>query len=182
MADVTWVHSKWSIFLQLYLDKETIDLLNNTAPSYFRICQDILLDDTMLAICRLTDPARTGRKTNLSLRRLVDAIDAGGYNELKENVENVLASVQPRFEFARDHRNRRIAHIDFQTRLGSHPEPLSSITESKVKEALQAIGKVMNLVQYHFENGETLYSHSIADDDGNNLLYWLRKGYDSHDG
>ena len=113
--DVVWVHDKWNIFLQLYSDKEAIDLLNKTAPSFFYICQYVLLDDTMMAICRLTDPAQTGRKTNLSLQRLVDTVDDATYPDLKSNIVNVLATMQSKFEFARDHRNRRIAHAGLQT-------------------------------------------------------------------
>ena len=122
-----------------------------------------------------------GRKTNLSLRRLVDNIEASGNDKLKEIVKNVLDSVQPNFEFARNHRNRRIAHIDLKTRMKTHLEPLSSYTNDKVNDALKDIGNVMNVVQHHYESSETLYSHSISPDDGNDLLYWLRKGYDNHE-
>jgi len=179
--EVVWVHSKWNIFLQLYSDSETIALLNNTAPSYFRICQDVLLDDIMLSICRLTDPAQTGGKTNLSLRRLVDNIEANKNDKLKDIVKKILDLAEPNFEFARDHRNRRIAHNDLQTRMKTHLEPLSSYTNDKVNDALKNIGNVMNVVQHHYESSETLYSHCISPDDGNDLLYWLRKGYDKHE-
>lgn len=154
--DVVWVHGKWAIFCQLYAEKDSVELLNNTAPSFFRICQDVLLDDVLLTICRITDPAQTGRKTNLCLERLVRHIDESAYCDLKDNATSLLTSFQQKLDFARDHRNRRIAHIDLQTRLKRHPTELSSITRQRVREALQAIDKIMNTIEYYFGDSTTL--------------------------
>jgi hypothetical protein len=179
--DVSWVYGNWAIFLQLYSDDDAISLLNNTAPSYFRVCQDTLLNDILMAICRLTDPAKTGSKTNLSLQRLVDTVDESTNKNLKSELVRLLDLAQTNFDFARAHRNRRLAHIDLKTRMNSHPEPLSGITQKSLQEALDSIATIMNTVQRHFDNGETVYSHPIMPDDGKDLLYWLRKGYDNRD-
>lgn len=176
--DVIWLYFKWGIYLQLYADQENVKLLNNTAPTYFSICQVMMQDDTLLAIGRLTDPAQTGRNTNLSLQQLVDTIDEVAYPGLRSKVMDVLAAAKPKFEVARDHRNRRIAHIDLETRLNKHPQPLFDATKHIIEEALEAIAQVLNTVERHFDS-EIEFSKPLVSNDGKTLLHWLHLGYNN---
>jgi hypothetical protein len=176
IKDVNWLYFKWNIYLQLYADQENVKLLNNTAPTYFSVCQEMMQDDTLLAIGRLTDPAQTGSKTNLSLQQLVDTINEVAYPVLRSEVMDVLTAAKPKFEVARDHRNRRIAHIDLETRLNKHPQPLSDATKHIIEEALEAIAQALNTVERHFDT-KTEFSEQIVPNDGKTLLHWLRLGY-----
>ena len=66
--DVTRLHIKWSQFVEIFgTAPEQIDLLNRTAPSFFRIVEDIFWQDIMLHLCRLTDSAKSLGKENLSI-------------------------------------------------------------------------------------------------------------------
>src|SRR4051812_25767020 len=75
-TEVIRLHARWMIFLQLYGDPGSVDLLNRSAPGFFYYCQDALIDAVFTSICRLTDPASTGRKANLSLKHLIDEMKA----------------------------------------------------------------------------------------------------------
>jgi AbiU2 len=56
-----WLYVKWHQFVELYgTDPERISLLNHAGGLFFRIVHDIMWDDTLLHLCRLTDPASTG--------------------------------------------------------------------------------------------------------------------------
>src|SRR4051812_32259498 len=61
----TW---SWDLYRQLFLASERrIALLNECAGSFFRVLQDVLLDDTTLVLSKLGDPAKTFNKyPNLS--------------------------------------------------------------------------------------------------------------------
>ena len=54
--ELGWLNVKWAQYVELYATKESrIDLLNKTAPLFFRIVQDTLLEDVLLHIARLTE-------------------------------------------------------------------------------------------------------------------------------
>ena len=74
--EVTWVHAKWMQFRILFADSpERIDLLNQVAGFFFRMIQDVLWEDVILHLARLTDPPQSGPgKHNLTLKRRPDAI------------------------------------------------------------------------------------------------------------
>ncbi len=70
--DISLLHVKWEVFNQLYVtSEETVELLNESAPSFFRICQDMLIDDILLTTSRLTDPHQTFNSGIAPLRRTV---------------------------------------------------------------------------------------------------------------
>ncbi|WP_157275535.1 hypothetical protein [Pelomonas sp. Root1444] len=67
--------SDWQEFVSLFgTNPGRIDLLNKAAAHFFRIVQDSLWERTLLKIARITDPAQTGKKKNLSLFSLANAI------------------------------------------------------------------------------------------------------------
>src|SRR5436190_1811628 len=109
--DIIHLHRKWKIIRELYVSGETvIELLNRTAPGFFRICQDILVDDLFLGTRRLTDPKFTGNKQNLTLEYLTGCIDSSKYSRLRIEVEQLVADCSNKCTFARQHSNKRIAH------------------------------------------------------------------------
>jgi len=147
--DTIYLHHKWKIISELYVSGETvIELLNGTAPGFFRICKDVLVDDLFLSIQRLTDPKFTGNKENLTLEYLTDCIDSSKYSQLRIEVEQLLADCSNKCTFAREHSNKRIAHSDLQTRL--QVTSLSSPTTTHVEDALQSIRSLMNAIEKHF--------------------------------
>ena len=63
--EVVWLHTEWGEYVQLYGTKPSrIRLLNEAAPSFFRLVQDGLFETTVLKIARLTDPPKSLGKPN----------------------------------------------------------------------------------------------------------------------
>jgi hypothetical protein len=54
---VSWLHEKWGELLELF-DKgpERIALLNEVAPNFFYLVQQVLWESVLLHLSRLTDP------------------------------------------------------------------------------------------------------------------------------
>jgi hypothetical protein len=172
---VSYLYAKWGVFCQLYgSTKEVVDLLNNSAPSFFRICEDVLVDDILLNISRLTDPKQTFKRDNLSLERLVHSIDEVQFPKLKDEIEKLLAKAKDKCTFARDLRNKRIAHNDLSTKLQVNPNPLPTVTRKKIEDALESICNVMNAVAGYFEDSTVAYELAILPNDGNTLIARLR--------
>jgi hypothetical protein len=59
---------KWEEFVVLFGTKPSrVDLVNRAAGGFFRLVQDTFFADVLLHLCRLTDPASTGGKDNLTI-------------------------------------------------------------------------------------------------------------------
>jgi hypothetical protein len=173
--DVTWLHAKWNQYRQLYArSPERIALLNRVAGHFFGVIQDTLFEDILLHLARLTDPAKSVGKENLTLKNLPELVkDSRLSAELKGLVETALKASKS----ARAWRNRRLAHRDLALALATASDPLPGISRDEVEAALLAIRDVLNRLAAHYWNSETAYQHFIASGgEADSLVYYLHKG------
>jgi hypothetical protein len=157
--EVAYLHKKWGIFCQLYASgDDIIDLLNSSAGGFFYECQEIWGADIISNISRLTDPKQMGKgkntRDNLSLEKLVHAIDSGKFSTLKSNIEKLLDETMNRCSVIRKFRHKRLGHIDFFTRVNARANPLSIPTKKNIEDALESICNVMNAVSKHFHGSD----------------------------
>ena len=69
--EVSWLHLKWNQFRALYASTdETIDLLNATAPTFFKNQCRIMWEDALLHLCRVTDRPKSCGKPTLTIMRI----------------------------------------------------------------------------------------------------------------
>ncbi|MDO9051955.1 MAG: hypothetical protein Q7U70_10755 [Methylotenera sp.] len=120
---LTLLYNKWGDYVALFgTNPERIVLLNKTGASFFRTVQDCLWDDSLLHLARITDSSSTGKKHNLTIRRISELVnDVKQKAELEAFVDTAVKATA----FARDWRNRRIAHRDLQLALDLPTEPLA---------------------------------------------------------
>jgi hypothetical protein len=172
--DVVWLHIRWDQHRLLYGAKpERIDLLNSAAPMFFRLLQDTLFEQTLLDISRLTEKSKMGQYAHLTLQRLVYALPAGN---LQATAKEKLSDAIRAAAFARDWRNRRIAHRDLDVALQRAVRPLSPASRIKIDGALGAIGAVLNVVSLHYLKSETVFDGVGNPGDATQLLFVLRDG------
>src|SRR5258705_10186702 len=98
--DVLWLHAKWKVYKQLFGTSERrIAILNDFAPDFFQIVHDGLIYDLLLTMSRLTDPAESFKKENLTLDRLVfmmkQNIDQQFLDTLESNLKALKGECQP---------------------------------------------------------------------------------------
>ncbi|MBC3883780.1 AbiU2 domain-containing protein [Undibacterium griseum] len=169
--EVGRMYSNWQEYVSLYgTNPGRIALLNNTAGHFFRTVQDGLWERTLLHLSRITDPAQQGKKRNLSIHSLTDAISD---IELKSKVTASIARASEKCAFARDWRNRFIAHADFDLALDDSAKPLATASRLQVREALEAIEEVLNTVSMAFHNSATRFSDMAILNSGEDLIYLL---------
>ena len=172
---VAWVHVKWNEHRALFgTNKERVDFLNEAAPAFFASLQSTLWDDVLLHLCRLTDPEKSAGKPNLTLQRLPALISNPS---LRKNVEDLLEQAKEKTAFAREWRNRRLAHREFPAGITEDLESLTPGSRHDVEEALAATRNVMNCIEMHYMKSSVLYEHSIeALGSVDALLRCLEKG------
>jgi hypothetical protein len=172
--ELAWLHMKWGEFLELYGKKPSrIKLLNEVAPSFFRLVQDSLWEDILLHIARLTDPPSSAGKPNLTIRRLPELIDD---EETSLNVSLLIAEADNATEFCRDWRNRHIAHRDLDLALKRRVKPLESVSRQRVQEAMKAIDNVLDAVTRHFTNSTTAFDAGAISGGALSLLHRIADG------
>ena len=174
--ELAWLHTYWDNYCQLHAnDEDAVNLLNRLAPAYFGINQKVWDEFIILQISKLTDPAQTGKKNNLSFERLVNLVDETQNSALKVDLEADLRTLQKLSEATRDNRNRRIAHIDLPTYENSHPNPLENVDKNNIDAILNLMRVMLNKIEGHFNNSETIFESPIMPGNAETLLYWLRK-------
>jgi hypothetical protein len=181
--DVANLHFDWREYVELFGAKSTrIDLMNETAPHFFRLVQDRLWETTLLHLARLTDsaesPGKGGERTNLTIKALPELIDDA---EFKDRLIKLIDDAMKLTGFARDWRNRRIAHRDLKLVLEQSTAPLADASRQDVKKALSAIATVLNEVAGHYTASHTAFDFGGPLGGAVSLLYVLGFGLRARD-
>ncbi len=172
--EVAWLYAKWGEYVDLFGEKPSrIELMNRAAPKFFRIVQDLLWEETILHIARLTDPPRTAGKDNLTIQKLPELIED---TELVAKLSGLIKVAVQSTEFCRDWRNRRIAHRDLHLAIKDGINPLKSASRKMVKEALITLVNVLNAVTLYYQNSDSFFEGCYGCDGGESLLYVIDAG------
>jgi hypothetical protein len=90
-ADTVALFIRWITFRQLYATNSLhVCLLNQCAPGFFGIIQNVLIDDLLTGIVRITDKPATAGKNNLVLRQLRESLDTVAHASLIEDLRHLL--------------------------------------------------------------------------------------------
>lgn len=167
------LHVLWLQYRQLFGgDPETVHLLNRTSGLFFKIVQDELWDSVLLGVSRMTDPPTTGKKRNLTIQSLPPLISD---TELQGEVQNLCDRALVAAEFAREHRNKRIAHQDHDYLSNRSSDPLSGISRKLIEEMLAALRAVLNRLDLHFRDSTVMYEDFVDESGARVLVHKLRK-------
>ena len=152
--EVDWLQQKWNDFRELFANgPERIEVLNTVAPNFFCMLHKLMFEDAMLHLCRLTDSPQTkvrvGKRVetrhNLTVMALADLISDAA---LKNRVITQAVQVKTNCEFAREPRNRRLAHADLESfRTGANG---SKILSKHVEGALKSMHEVLCSISQHY--------------------------------
>lgn len=146
--DLSWLLLKWDQYCALFGTKpERVDLLNKAAPLFFAVVEDTLWDGILLHLRRLTDPASSCGKANLSIERLRSLVPDSGF---RAEVAALVSAAVASSEFARDWRNRRIAHSDLSLHTAQAPLPLAHASRASVIAALESLTALLKRIHEHY--------------------------------
>ena len=124
-------------------------------------------------VTRLTDPPQTGGRQNLVLERLKEL--AGEGDEcLSQDVDAALASAKTACDVLREHRNKRLAHLDLSASLDT--SLLTPFSREVIETALAKVREVLNKLNIHFRHGPTMYENVSMRGDAQCLIECIEDG------
>lgn len=141
-----WAHAEWTLqeFRDLFSDAERLAVLNGVAGPLMALLQDVLWENLLLQVARLTDPVQTAGHKNLTFQQI-----PAFFTDQREKHRELSAHVQDAVDaaaFARDWRNRRIGHRDLEHSLDRQAKPLEKASLERVDAALAAIHRILDTI------------------------------------
>lgn len=164
------VSSNWDRYEALFGSQERVDILNSSDGAFWYAMQSILHEHVLLGICRLTDPAGSGSRQNLSVKRLLELDPTDTKSGLAARVQSAAIATR----FARTWRDKRISHNDLQ-HISGDASLLESSTGRKVSDAIVAIHDVLRWIMARYFDGD-MFLHDLGDDDSTAVLIALSRG------
>jgi hypothetical protein len=170
------IHATWKIFRQLFgTNKDRVELLNHSIPSVAGVLQQTLAEWVIVSICRLCDPAMQGKNENLTLPRLVGALDPVSDVALKPLLDTQLAEIETKVAPLRAHRHKRLAHKDLHAAIPrTDADILPGVSRKAIEDALQSIRTALNTINQAYLDTEVAYAAPILAGDGDVLLLYLQ--------
>jgi hypothetical protein len=171
--ELTNLHWKWNQFRVLFTEKESrFELINRTAPFFFRIVSMVLVDDTALGLARIVAERKSYGQDNLTIRRLGQLVDESLRKEVRVKTKAAVSAC----EFTLDWRNRHIAHRDLKLAIKSPGfQPLTGVNVSDFDTALSSLAELMNHIEGKLLKSETAYNPPMTGD-ARELLWMLALG------
>ncbi len=163
-----WIGARFQLeeYKELFGDKKTVKMLNAIGTQFFGNIQQIMLDNLILHITRLTDNPKSGGYRNLSIESLQiriendrDVRDPGRFrdSESRAELDRLVKTAQGAADFARLHRDKRLAHLDRDTIMGyKSAKQLSPIVFNELEHALNSIFEVVRFVHSKMYPGSDL--------------------------
>jgi hypothetical protein len=180
--EVTWLHTVWELFIQLYgSSDENFELMNASAPQFFAFLKIMLFDELVLILNRLTDGAITLGHTNACLEQLIVQTDQDHNATLVDSLRSRLVSIRANYGAFRTWRDKRVSHNDLSTALGSESDALPGITRSQAEAAVREIAGFMNEFSIAMLDASQAYvPFMVAHGDGNALMVYLKQAKKNH--
>jgi len=169
--DVLWLQTKWVQLGKLFLrSSHSRQTLFEAAPFFFEVLRGVLWEDVLLHLARLTDPPVQNGHDNLSLRRLPGLVDRP---DLVAPVSAAVGAAVARASFARDYRNKHLAHADLGFAL-DEVEALPPVKPEDVESVLELFRETVNLLNEAYFGERIAIEDVWAVGDADSLLARLR--------
>lgn len=174
--EVSLLVKKYDIHKQLYFGPINKAIIMNTAPGFFSIYQQQSVDDIILTINRLTDPAETraGKKSNLSFLYIKSILSKDKYPCLYPKLERLITSLLKRSAKLRIWRDRRISHSDLQVL--TKVDGLPRIQYEQLSECISNTISIMRHIDASFDLPDGPYEDFCIHGDGDTVLQLLNDG------
>jgi hypothetical protein len=133
-----------------------------------------LWDEVQTSLSKLTDPAKTGKHTNLSLEQLQKRIEALGNLQLAAPLRILLNDLHDKSQAFRTRRHKKLAHLDLNTAIHPTASTLPGVSRLMIETALSLVRDYMNVIELHYMNSQTAYEHPGLASDGEALILMLK--------
>lgn len=172
---VTDLTTEFTLYNQLFVNPNAIDLLNKTAPMVFSSYQRSLLNTIYMGISRILDPAKNdrGKDSNLSFKFLIDELELTDHKELSELLTNTLENFIS--TGLKKYRNKVMSHNDLLT-INNKTQHLS-LNYDGLTLLMKQLWQLLDMIRYAVGETDVLMTTGteIIMYDGDSLLDNLRE-------
>ena len=135
---------RWRTHSELFGEDEKVGLLNRCGGKVFALLQGLLVYDTLAALCRLCDPAKSvGQENNSILNQYEKRKGDLSPADIKE-IDNFLAVLESKLKNIRCLRNKAISHNDLG--VAENAIRLSDVTYGEIDEVINLIPTILNKI------------------------------------
>jgi hypothetical protein len=175
--ELDWLRQKRNEFRELFeKGDEQIVVLNKTASNFFYFLNKLLFEDAILHLCRLTDPPRMKKHSNLTIMKLAETIND---SELRAKVKASSERAKRKCEFARKWRDKYLAHADLWTCRNIGASPLPKMVSRDIDDALSVIDHVLWSVEQYYGLPPSIVSHDPWG--ASSLVHCLGRAIQAHE-
>jgi hypothetical protein len=143
--EVERLHARWATFRRLFGDPENADFLNAHFRGFFVDIQDLMINHLIQSLGRLSDPASTHEKDNLSVAAVIQEMPDATDAPTAPGVAGLVVRFRQCVKDLLEHRNKRVAHSDAAVVLGERKLP--SILIADVESALKGTAEIVGCLQ-----------------------------------
>lgn len=168
--DIGRVRVKWREYCLLFRSSpEQFSIMNRVAPFFFYSVQHLMFDDIVLHLARITGPARSNNRQNLTVAALPNALPCGV--RLSELVSDAVRDCH----FTRDSRNRALAHRDLELFTNSMAVQVQPVKYNEIDKALRSLWNIIVFVEAEYFKAGMFDEVTYAPTGVESLLYWLKQ-------
>ena len=168
-----WVRSCFNTFCTLFESgNETLTVLEQAAPAFFRDINLILLEHFTLQVCRITDPASSSGRENLTVKNLNLALEKEGL--LSPEIDETSERIHKYRSLVVDARNKIVSHAD-KTKILSRTES-DPHAKSDVEDFFAALYSYVDLVGGALGVGPLDFTYTGSEGDAEALVACLERG------
>lgn len=153
------VKAIFELILSLFGNSKNIDLIIRTKPWVFLHFHNALLDAVILKLAKITDSAKTGKFTNLSIDHLIKSLEGEG-SSIVSQLENSREKINSFLQELREIRNKRVAHNDLEAHFEGLPK---IINNGDIDGAIKELEKFFNIISFYYQCAESelkfIYPH-----------------------
>ena len=170
-VESVWLRGIYDTSFALYSSgAETEAILKRAAPAFFGDLNHILIEYWIMVVCRLTDPAKSFGRENLTAANLMSSLE-----ELKLMTKEIRIHADGLHRYRsllNDARNRAVSHADKDTFL--QPELLGEHKEHQIDDFLEDLQAFNDLVGIALGEGPLDFCGTSGPGDAFDLIRVLR--------
>ena len=135
---------RWRIHSELFGSDETVNLLNRCGGEVFGLTQNLMIYDTLAALCRLCDPPKSMGKENNSIYSQYEKQKSNLSSADIHEIDSYLSSLETDMTNIRTLRNKSMSHNDLG--VAENSAKLPDVTYAQIESILNKIVKILNKI------------------------------------
>lgn len=162
---------------RLYMNDVVVARLNSAAPEFFALMRQLLIQNIILCIARLTDKPQNGRRENLTLSRMVLELSDQKYSKLRARLTTKNETIEKMSYRVHLYRHKLLAHTDKVECLKGNTKLGKKITIKFIRQLLKQIADFLNTFDCEFTDVKNDYPALVREyrDVTNEFIAYLRK-------